>query len=222
VCKPDTDIFERFVQADGSTTRRAAGSGLGLAICREILALLGGAISFESEPGAGAVFTFDVPYPRIETPAQASTAPASFAMGETRDELRLLVVDDNATNRAVLQALLAPFGAAVEIAVDGREAVAAWEDGHWDAILMDIHMPEMDGLQASRAIRAREAATGRSRTPIIAVTASVLTHETQDYFHAGMDDVVAKPIELGRLVEVLESSLSREAQGTVGVPASAG
>ena len=205
-------IFEKFVQADGSSTRRAGGAGLGLAICREVLSLMGGAIAIETTPGPGARFVFDVPFPQI---APADQEPTSFTDADVQDELRLLVVDDNATNRAVLQALLQPLGAVIETAAQGREAVSAWEIGRWDAILMDIHMPEMDGLDASRTIRAREAATGRPRTPIIAVTASVLAHETQEYFKAGMDDVVAKPIELQRLIMVLEQRLAPPPAGAV-------
>ena len=135
-------------------------------------------------------------------------ASAGFAEADPQGGLRLLVVDDNATNRAVLNALLSPLGAIVETAADGREALAAWEADRWDAILMDIHMPLMDGREASQAIRAREAATRRSRTPIIAVTASVLAHETNSYLAAGMDGFVAKPIVVDRLFAALETALS--------------
>jgi signal transduction histidine kinase/ActR/RegA family two-component response regulator len=201
-------IFERFVQADGSTTRRFGGAGLGLSICREILNLLGGEISFETMLDVGTCFTFDVPFARIEPPVATQCAPVASPDAGDHEGLRLLVVDDNPTIRAVLQALLSPLGAIVGTAAQGREAVEIWADGDWDAILMDIHMPEMDGLDACRAIRAHERATGRLRTPIIAVTASVLAYETASYFEAGMDDVVAKPIELRRLIEVLETSLA--------------
>jgi signal transduction histidine kinase/FixJ family two-component response regulator len=201
-------IFERFAQADGSTTRRVGGTGLGLAICREIVTLLGGAISFETTLGVGSRFAFDIPFPQVEAPAELRPVPGALAGPDLQEDLRLLVADDNPTNRLVLHALLSPFGAVVEYAADGREALAIWESGRWDAILMDVHMPEMDGLEASRTIRAREAATGRPRTPIVAVTASILAHETAGYFAAGMDHVVAKPIELQRLVEVLETSLA--------------
>jgi signal transduction histidine kinase/AmiR/NasT family two-component response regulator len=200
-------IFETFVQADGSTTRRTGGAGLGLAICREILNLLGGAISFETESGVGTHFAFNVPFPSVEAPPRTQSTSAGRTEADGH-ELRLLVVDDNSTNRAVLQAMLSPLGAYIETACQGREALAAWEAGRWNAILMDVHMPEMDGLEASRSIRAREAATGRTRTPIIAVTASVLTHETEAYFNAGMDDVIAKPIEFQRLITSLDLALA--------------
>ncbi len=207
-------IFEKFVQGDATTTRRAGGTGLGLAICRELVTLMGGEIGFESELGEGACFAFRVAMPTaaaVET--AASAPPAQIPCGD----LRVLVVDDNATNRTVLQTLLSHLGVDSETAQDGRQAVAAWAAGSWDAILMDVHMPEMDGLAACRAIRAQEAATGQPRTPIIAVTASVLAHETERYVAAGMDNLLAKPIEVRRLMEVLEASLTAPASATSAV-----
>lgn len=200
-------IFEKFVQVDGSSTRRTGGSGLGLAISRELVTLMGGEIGFESPAGGGACFTFAVPCPALGTPiepASAETAGDAPAMG---GELKMLVVDDNAINRTVLQAMLGHLGVASDVARDGHEAVALWEAGSWDAILMDIHMPGMDGLEAGRVIRSREAAEGRARTPILAVTASVLAHETDRYLAAGMDGFVAKPIAARRLVAALDAAL---------------
>jgi len=193
-------LFERFVQADASTTRRFGGTGLGLAICREIVKLLGGEISFVSTPGEGSCFTFQVPMRSV--PAPQAVTPA---VGETDNQsLRVLVVDDNATNRLVLTTLLDQFEIANAAVDGGQAAIAAWAAGGWDLILMDIHMPGMDGLTASKQIRAREQAMGHARTPIIAVTASVLSHETEAYFTAGMDDCVAKPIEIGALLETIK------------------
>jgi signal transduction histidine kinase/CheY-like chemotaxis protein len=200
-------IFDRFHQADGSNTRRVGGSGLGLAICKELVALMGGEIGFTSQVGTGSCFTFHLPCARTEPAARAAPEPSV----EPSTGLRLLVVDDNATNRTVLKTLLEHVGADVGVAHDGLEAVAAWETGHWDVILMDIHMPDMDGLEASRAIRAQENALKRVRTPIIAVTASVLSHETASYRAAGMDDVVAKPVELEALLAALDGCLQEQA-----------
>jgi signal transduction histidine kinase/CheY-like chemotaxis protein len=196
-------VFGRFLQVDGSSTRRVGGSGLGLAICKDLLGLMGGEISFETELGAGSQFMFQVPCARVASPPEAEPAPQS----SPDREIRVLVVDDNATNRIVLQTLLAHAGVATATACDGAEAVAAWEAGHWDVILMDIHMPEMDGLQASLAIRGQERAERRKRTPIIAVTASVLGDETARYLAAGMDAVVAKPVEARALMAAIEASL---------------
>ena len=196
-------LFERFVQADASTTRRFGGTGLGLAICREIVKLLGGEISFVSTPGEGSCFTFQVPMRSV--PAPQAVAPT---VGESDNQaLRVLVVDDNATNRLVLTTLLDQFEIANTAVDGGQAAIDVWAAGGWDLILMDIHMPGMDGLTASKHIRAREQAMGQARTPIIAVTASVLSHETEAYFAAGMDDCIAKPIEIGALLETIRQAM---------------
>ena len=196
-------LFERFVQADASTTRRFGGTGLGLAICREIVKLLGGEISFVSTPGEGSCFTFQVPMRSV--PAPQAVAPT---VGEADNQaLRVLVVDDNATNRLVLTTLLDQFEIANTAVDGGQAAIDVWAAGGWDLILMDIHMPGMDGLTASKHIRAREQAMGQARTPIIAVTASVLSHETEAYFAAGMDDCIAKPIEIGALLETIRQAM---------------
>ena len=201
-------IFEMFVQVDGSSTRRTGGSGLGLAICRELMTLMGGQIGFESPAPGGACFIFEAPCPALTPVGRPTTAEAVADEPAMGGELKMLVVDDNATNRTVLQAMLGHLGVACGVARDGHEAVAMWESGPWDAILMDIHMPGMDGLEAGRVIRTREAAEGRTRTPILAVTASVLSHETERYLAAGMDGFVAKPIAAQRLVEALDVALS--------------
>ena len=198
-------LFEKFVQADASTTRRFGGTGLGLSICREILSLMGGEIDFTSTVGEGSCFSFTTPLTRAETPtALAQPTEPSFD-----DALRVLVADDNPTNRLVIRTLLEQLGIETVTVDSGTAAIEAWEDCAWSAILMDIHMPGMDGLEATREIRAREQARGRAHIPIIAVTASVLSHETDAYFAAGMDDFIAKPIELARLLSILEACLNR-------------
>ena len=201
-------LFTKFAQLDSSSTRRAGGSGLGLAICKTLSELMGGSIVYSTAEGGGACFTVTLPMPRVkpadgQDPHQGINGPDANS-----DTPKILVVDDNQTNRAVLLTLLGHLGVAAQFAVDGRDALAMWERAHWDAILMDIHMPVMDGVQASQTIRAREGATGRPRTPIIAVTASVLTHERTLYAEAGMDGIVAKPVEIPRLVEALGKALS--------------
>lgn len=200
-------IFDKFVQVDGSSTRRTGGSGLGLAICRELVTLMGGQIGFESPAQGGARFTFAIPCPALGSRVQPASAEAADTAPALGGALKMLVVDDNAVNRTVLQAMLGHLGVACDVARDGREAVALWETGSWDAILMDIHMPGMDGLEAGRVIRARETAEGRARTPILAVTASVLAHETDRYLAAGMDGFVAKPIAAQRLAAALDAAL---------------
>ncbi|WP_421738929.1 ATP-binding protein [Caulobacter sp.] len=200
-------IFGKFVQLDSSSTRRAGGAGLGLAICKELVGLMGGRIDFASLPDGGTRFSFSTAMPQVEaTEGAVATLPDATLDNET--PLRVLVVDDNDTNRTVLLTLLGHLGVSGQFAVDGREAVAMWERERWDAILMDIHMPGMDGIEASRTIREREGETGRPRTPIIAVTASVLTHERMLYSEAGMDGLIPKPIEVVKLVETMTRVLA--------------
>ena len=220
VCVTDTGVgmsgdqtaklFEKFVQADGSTTRRFGGAGLGLAISREILQLMGGQIGVESAPGRGASFTFSAPLKTVSAHESArAEAPA------IERSARVLVADDNPTNRLVAQTLLRQFGVEAFTACSGAEALEAWENDAWDAVFMDIHMPGMDGLAAAARIRERETETGRARTPIIALTASVLTHEVSAYRAAGMDDYLPKPIELNRLLSLLQAALDPQEAGGV-------
>ncbi len=205
-------LFTKFVQLDSSSTRRAGGSGLGLAICKTLVELMGGQITFSPSPEGGACFSIVLPMPEVLA-ATPSAPHLDIAAPAVDDDTvpKILVVDDNQTNRAVLLTLLSHLGVDGHFAVDGREAVAMWEKDRWDAILMDVHMPVMDGVQASQAIRAGEKRTGRPRTPIIAVTASVLTHERSLYAEAGMDALVPKPVEIPRLVEALARVLSLDA-----------
>lgn len=191
-------IFERFSQIDDSTKRSAGGIGLGLALCQGLVNKMGGAMSASSKPGEGSTFTIRLPCPRADHPAPRR--PTGFH-GEARPAL--LVVDDNATNRKILAALIEPFGIACGFAADGREAVEAWRRQPWAAIFMDVHMPVMDGIEATRTIRQEEGVSGRPRVPIVAVTASLLEQETAGYHAAGMDDVLPKPIEAAALAEML-------------------
>ena len=191
-------IFERFMQADGSGTRRAGGLGLGLSLSRDLATMLGATLSLESASQDGACFVVTAPMTRIRGEEAEPAGEAPEGGGG-----RILVVDDNSANRQVLLALLGQFGFEAEAVNDGSAAVAAWADGDWDIILMDVNMPVMDGLQATRAIRAGEAKAGRPRTPIVAVTADTLSDEAATYRSAGMDDVIAKPIDVGSLVAVL-------------------
>jgi len=122
--------------------------------------------------------------------------------------LRILAAEDNPMNQLVLKTLLHQVGVEPTVVGDGLEAVEAWRAGQWDVILMDIQMPVMDGPTAAGTIRAEEAATGRRRTPIIALTANAMSHQTEAYHACGMDAVVAKPIEVGRLYAALEEVLA--------------
>jgi signal transduction histidine kinase/CheY-like chemotaxis protein len=201
-------LFEGFFQADSSLTRKYGGAGVGLAICSDLTALMGGVIDASSRRGEGSTFTLRLPLERAEPRAapRAAEAPAADA-GEQAD-LRVLAAEDNPTNQMVLKALLAAADIEPTLVADGREALDAWESGRWDIVLMDIQMPEMNGIEAARAIRLREQQTGRARTPIVAVTANAMTHQLADYTAAGMDGVVAKPIDMATLFKVMEQALT--------------
>jgi signal transduction histidine kinase/CheY-like chemotaxis protein len=201
-------LFDDFFQVDPSLSRVHGGSGLGLAICRDLTRLMGGKIEAGSKPGQGSSFTLRLPLKPVELVFQTPETSAATDQQET-PELRVLAAEDNETNRQVLKTLLAQADVAPTFAVDGVEAVASWERQPWDIILMDIQMPGMDGVAATRAIRQREAETGRPRTPIVAVTANAMTHQLADYAAAGMDDVVAKPIDIARLFATIERVLDR-------------
>jgi len=203
-------LFTKFAQLDSSSTRQAGGSGLGLAICKTLIELMGGSIAFSAPTEGGACFTIVLPMAK-SAPVVAPPSTLEMASPALDNRApRILVVDDNQTNRAVLLTLLGHLGVEGHFAVDGRDAVAMWEKDRWDAILMDVHMPVMDGVEASKAIREGERRTGRLRTPIVAVTASVLTHERTLYAEAGMDALVPKPVEIPRLVEALARVLAVE------------
>jgi PAS domain S-box-containing protein len=205
-------LFEKFEQADASTTRRYGGTGLGLAICRELASLMGGSISAHSVVGEGATFTVVLPLPRLRDAEEAAAPavtprPAQAGPGG----LRILAAEDNHVNQLVLKTLLGQVGLDVSVAANGLEALEMWEAGDWDLILMDVQMPVLDGPAATRKIREREAATGRGRTPIIALTANAMSHQVAEYRAAGMDGFVSKPIDVQRLYAALETALSDQA-----------
>ena len=201
-------LFEKFEQADVSTTRRYGGTGLGLSICRQLAEMMGGRITARSRLGEGTTFEVRLPLPRAKSAARSS-APLAPAKTEAIDVggLKVLAAEDNEINRLVLKTLLGQIGIAPTLVADGAAAVSAWDAAVWDVILMDVQMPVMDGPSATRLIRAREAETGRARTPIVALTANAMSHQTEAYAAAGMDDFVAKPIEVGQLFAALQRAL---------------
>ena len=201
-------LFDKFVQADASTTRRFGGSGLGLSICHELAQLMGGTITASSVDGQGSAFEVLLPLHPLARPAEGATdALAADADSQMAPRIKVLAAEDNLVNRMVLKTLLLQAGIEPVIVENGVEAVAAWEREDWHVILMDIQMPEMDGPSATRIIRAREAETGRRWTPIVAVTANAMAHQVADYEIAGMDGVVSKPVDAGRLFEALQTAL---------------
>ena len=195
-------LFAKFDQLDSSTTRRFGGTGLGLAICRELAQLMHGEISVDSDLGLGSKFTVRAPLRWVgEERAVAPAMEAPAAQPEIA--LRVLAAEDNAINQLVLKTLLHQMGVDPHVVDNGEQAVAAWETGEWDVILMDIQMPVMDGLTAAARIRNREADTGRPRTPIVALTANAMSHQVDQYILGGMDGHVAKPIQAVDLFEAL-------------------
>ncbi len=210
-------LFERFVQGDASTTRRFGGTGLGLAVSRELARLMGGDLTAESRLGEGSIFTAVLPLVRRAAPSPAAARPEPAQVGG----LRVLVAEDNETNRLVISTLLGQLGMQVHLAANGAEAVEAWAVGGWDLVLLDIQMPVMDGLEAVGAIRRREAAAGSPRTPIVALTANAMNHHVAEYAAAGFDAVAAKPVQLEALIAAMETALARAATGETESPCSA-
>lgn len=208
-------LFQKFEQADASTTRRYGGTGLGLAICRELAGLMGGAIDARSEVGEGTTFFVTLPLTWVGASVALPTPPTvSDQQPEASacSALRVLAAEDNTVNQLVLKTLLHQIGVDPFIVENGLEAVRAWESGEWDVILMDVQMPVMDGPSACALIRGREALEGRPRTPIIALTANAMAHQVAEYAGAGMDGFVPKPIEVGRLFEALQKVLEDGAE----------
>ena len=202
-------VFDSFSQVDGSLRRRHGGAGLGLSLSQRLCQAMGGELLVESSPGQGSLFSVTLPLAACEEealPVEAIPEP------ETR-RLRVLAAEDNSVNRAVLKALLSDPAIELSLTNDGLEALEAWEAGDWDMVLMDVQMPVMDGITATRRIRARETELGRRRIPIIAITANTTAKDLASYRAAGMNDTVAKPIKPVELLSTIAAALSQDHQG---------
>jgi signal transduction histidine kinase/ActR/RegA family two-component response regulator len=193
-------LFSRFEQADGAITRRFGGSGLGLAICRQLSEMMGGTLDCESEPGGGSCFMLAVPLTRAAAPvAVADPVPVTG----TRSGLSVLVADDHPTNRKVVELILSQIDARMVLVENGQQALDACRDDRFDIVLMDMQMPVMDGLTATREIRALEAREGRPRTPVVMLTANALAEHVAAARAAGADRHLSKPFDAADLIETV-------------------
>jgi CheY-like chemotaxis protein len=195
-------VFSPFVQEDLSTTRKYGGTGLGLAITRHLVEMLGGTISVESRIGEGSTFTCKLP-----CKVTVKEVVESISTGVEQDptsarRLRILVAEDSVINCKMMEAILRMEGHRVRFADNGRSAVETWQQEPFDVILMDIQMPEMDGVEATAAIRAVEAEKG-GHIPIIALTAYAMIGDKQHFLNAGMDAYLPKPITAEQLRRLL-------------------
>ena len=232
-----------FTQADSSMSRRFGGAGLGLAICKHLVALMGGTIDVDSVPGEGCTFRFSIHLRRapggspegspggsaVEPPTEPFTEPSTEPSGPGAPKpvrhLKVLLAEDNATNRHVATRMLTRMGHTVDAVEDGAQAISAAAEGDYDVILMDMMMPEVDGLAATRAIRA--GTPPRRDTVIVGLTANALPSDRAACAAAGMNNFVSKPVTLERLRAVLEQTVShngilsdrREAPATVALDA---
>ncbi len=199
-------IFDSFVQADGSMTRRYGGTGLGLAICSQLVQLMGGRIWVDSQVGRGSSFHFTACFAAIQAPA-GEQKPAEKTLRKAERSLHVLLAEDNEVNQQLASELLQTRGHSVRIAQNGVEVLAALAVERFDAILMDVQMPQMDGFQATAIIREKEKATG-GHIPIVAITGYAMKGDRQRCFDAGMDAYLSKPIRSQELFEIVEHCAS--------------
>ncbi len=198
-------LFRPFVQTDSGMAARE-GTGLGLAICRSYVQLMHGEIAITSEPGKGSTFYFDIPLPRAEEERPAAPVRKVVALAPGQPRYRMLVADDTAENRILLEKLLAAFGFEVRSAINGREALEEWSAWKPDLVWMDIRMPIVDGYEATRRIREAEQTSGK-HTPVIAITASAFEHDKERILAAGCDDMVVKPFVEANIFDAMTRHL---------------
>ncbi|CAN5489183.1 ATP-binding protein [soil metagenome] len=211
-------LFQRFSQADSTITRRFGGTGLGLSISKALVEMMGGQILGESEPGRGSLFRVTLPLARTQSladydaPRDVPAPPAPNTNGDPLNDpqggLRVLLAEDHPINQKVVQLILAPYGAELAVVENGALAVEAFKNGLFDLVLMDMQMPVMDGLAATRVIRAHERELGVARTPIVMLSANAMEHHRQDALAAGADLHVAKPVTAAALLTGIGEALN--------------
>lgn len=204
-------MFEDFQQADPTITRRFGGTGLGMAIVKKLVGMMGGEVSAQSQPGFGTRIRVTLPLPEAEDMPMVPPEPAPPDLPlDLLPGLKVLAADDNATNRKILAAMLAPCGISVELVCDGRQAIARASEKRFDLILLDISMPVVDGVTALRAIREAERASGWPAVPALAITANAMRHQVEAYAAQGFAGHVAKPFSRQRLLAALCQIAARD------------
>ncbi|MCM2264880.1 MAG: PAS domain S-box protein [Desulfuromonadales bacterium] len=200
-------IFQTFSQVDSSSTRRHGGTGLGLAITKGLVELMGGRIGVRSRPGQGSTFTFTLPMKSTQSPGQAMAQASGGPVATDAPEAHLLLVEDNPMIREVVLMILSRRPWQTTTAGTGRDAVQKWQTGNFDLIIMDLQMPDMDGLDATREIRRQEAGKGK-RVGIVGLTAHANRAVRKECLEAGMNDVLVKPFETASLYAAIERCLA--------------
>lgn len=200
-------LFKRFSQIDGSASKKFEGTGLGLSICKEIIDLMGGKISVKSIAGHGSTFTFEIPFietNEISLVESQKTEPPKIC----QEEIKILLADDSDENRALIQVYLKGLPYFIDMAKDGKEAVEKFQTTHYHIVFMDMQMPEVDGFEATKRIRAWEKENKRRKTPIIALTGFALKEEQDKCYAAGCSLHVAKPVKKQELLTIIANYIS--------------